>query len=110
VKKKSGLTKAAQIFLMMIAFGAFLVLYVGLKKKCDDLIRLKNIAEEELKNQSTKSNNLFARLQSLTSEERIVPIAIEELGMIIADPPVSTISINSESIADIQTLLQEFHD
>ena len=110
MKNKSGLTKAAQIFLMLIALGAFLVSYVGLKKKCDDLKRLISITEEELKNQNTKSKNLFAQLQSLTSEERVVPIAVGELGMVIADPPVSTITVSSESIADMQTLLQEHHD
>ena len=110
MKKGSKLKRIASIFILLFTVGAFVVAYVALKKKCDDLIKQKVDAEEELKNQHTKKNNLFAQYQNLTSEDRIVTIALFELGMTIADPPVSVVTIDSEKILDLQTLLQEPND
>ncbi len=110
MKKGSKLKRIASVFILLFTIGAFVVAYVALKKKCDDLIKQKVVAEEELKNQNTKKNNLFAQYQNLTSEDRIVAIALYELGMVIADPPVSIVTIDSEKILDLQTLLQEQYD
>jgi len=110
MRKGSKLKRIASIFILLFTIGALIVAYVALKKKCDDLIKQKVVAEEELKNQNTKKNNFFAQYQNLTSEDRIVTIALYELGMIIADPPVSIVTIDSEKILDLQTLLQEQYD
>jgi cell division protein FtsL len=110
MSKASKLKRIASIFIVMFTVGTLVVAYVALKKKCDDLIKQKVVAEEELKNQNTKKNNLFAQYQNLTSEDRIVTIALYELGMVIADPPISVVTIDSEKILDLQTLLQEQHD
>lgn len=110
MSKVSKLKRIANIFIVLFTIGALIVTYVALKKKCDDLIKQKVVAEEELKNQNTKKNNLFAQYQNLTSEDRIVAIALNELGMVIADPPISVITIDPEKILDLQTLLQEQYD
>lgn len=110
MSKVSKLKRIANIFIVLFTIGTLIVTYVALKKKCDDLIKQKVVAEEELKNQNTKKNNLFAQYQNLTSEDRIVTIALNELGMVIADPPISVITIDPEKILDLQTLLQEQYD
>ena len=110
MRKVSKLKRFASVFFVLFTFGAFIVAHVALKKKCEDLIKQKVIAEEELINQNTLKNNLFAAYQNLTSEDRIVSIAYIELGMIIADPPISVISIDPEKVRDLQTLLQEQDD
>lgn len=110
MSKASKFKRIANIFIVLFTVGTLIVAYVALKKKCDDLIKQKVIAEEELKNQNTKKNNLFAQYQNLTSEDRIVTIALYELGMVTADPPISVVTIDSEKIQDLRTLLQEQHD
>lgn len=110
MSKASKFKRIANIFIVLFTVGTLIVAYVALKKKCDDLIKQKVIAEEELKNQKTKKNNLFAQYQNLTSEDRIVTIALYELGMVTADLPISVVTIDSEKILDLRTLLQEQHD
>lgn len=110
MKKASKLKRIASILFMLFVFGALIITHVALKKKCDDLIKHKVDAEQELKNQNTIQNNLFAKYQNLSSEERIIPIAVEELGMVIADPPIEVVTIEKEKIMDLQTLLEEHYD
>ena len=110
MKKSSKFKEIASVFILLFTIGAFVVSYVALKKKCDDLIKQKVDADKELQNQNTIKNNLFARYQNLTSEDRIVTIALNELGMTIADPPMSVVTIDSEKVSDLQTLLEEQHD
>ena len=110
MKKGSKLKRIASVFILLFTIGAFVVAYVALKKKCDDLIKQKVDADKELQNQNTKKNNLFAKYQNLTSEDRIVTIALYELGMVTADPPISVVTIESEKILDLQTLMQEQYD
>jgi len=110
MKKTSRIKRISIIILMLFAFGALIVSYVALKKKCEDLIKQKVWADEELKDQSIKTNNLTARYQNLTSEDRIVSIAAYELGMIISDPPIMVLTIDKEKISELQTLVQEQYD
>ena len=110
MKKGSKLKRIAGLFIVLFTVGAIVVAHVALKKKCDDLIKHKVDAKEELQNQNTKKNNLLAKYQNLTSEDRVVAIALFELGMTIADPPVSVVTIDSEKISDLQILLQGQYD
>jgi cell division protein FtsL len=110
MKKASKIKRIGSVFVVLFTCGALIVTYVALKKKCDDLIKQKVFAEEELKNQNTKKNNLYAQYQNLISEERIIPIAVNELGMTIADPPIAVITIDREKISNLQTLLQEQYE
>jgi cell division protein FtsL len=110
MKRSSKIKRIVGIFILIFICGGFIITYVALKKKCDNLIKQKVIAEEELKNQNTKRNNLFAQYQNLVSEERIIPIAVDELGMIIADPPIRVITIDKKQMADLQNLLQEQYE
>jgi cell division protein FtsB len=110
MKRASRLKRIASILFMLFIFGSLIIIHVALKKKCDDLIKQKVDAEQELKNQNIIQNNLFAKYQNLTSEERIIPIAFQELGMVTADPPIGVITIEKEKILDLQALLREQYD
>jgi hypothetical protein len=110
MKKKSKLKKIAGIFLVLFVIGAIIITHVALKKGCEDLIKQKVISNEEIKNLIVRKNNLLAIYQNLTSEERIVTIGISELGMTIADVPISTISIDSEKIYELNSILVGQYD
>lgn len=108
--KFSKLKNIIGIFSFLFLIGAMIVGYVALKKKCDDLIKQKVVISEELQNQKTKQNNLYAKYQSLISEDRIINLAYYDLGMTIADPPISVITISSEQIANLQEVLKERYE
>lgn len=110
MKKVSKFKKLGSIFAAFFAIGAIVVSHVALKKKCDDMIKQKIVAQEELAVLNTKKNNLFAKYQFLSSEDRIVEIALNELNMVFADPPVSVISIENEKMMELQALLEEHDD
>lgn len=110
MKKGSKLKNISRILFILLTCGGLVIAHVALKKKCDDLIKQKVLAEEELKHQIIKQNNLFANYQHLISEERIIPTAAEKLGMIIADPPISIVTIDKEKLEDLQALLERQHD
>lgn len=110
MKKSSKIKRIVGIFILIFVCGGIIITYVALKKKCDNLIKQKVIAEEELKNQNTKRNNLLAQYQNLVSEERIIPIAASELGMIIADPPIEVITIDKKQVVDLENLLREQYE
>lgn len=110
MKKNSKLKSLFGFFLILLLIGGYLVAHVALKKKCDDLIKQRIEFEGEIKKADNKMNLLHAKYQNLTSEEYIIPFAIENLGMTGADPPVHKITIEKEKIADLQTLLEEQYD
>jgi len=110
MKKASKLKSLGKILIVLFTMGTLMLAHVALKKKCGDLKKQKVDAEDIIKNESNKTTNLFAKYQNLTSEERIIPIANNELGMIPASVPISVITIESEKVLNLQTLLQEEHD
>jgi cell division protein FtsB len=107
MKKVSRIKRIISVFVVLFAFGSLIIAHVALKKKCDDLNKQKINLEEELQNQNTKKNNLFAKYQNLISEEKIIPYAVKELGMVIADPPIAVITIDKESITELALRLKD---
>jgi hypothetical protein len=76
--------------------------YVSIKLKCESLIRQKVIAEESLGSARNLKLNLTAQYQYLNSEERIVEIAGNELGMIKGSAPVIKLTVSSDKIESVQ--------
>jgi cell division protein FtsL len=76
--------------------------YVGIKLKCESLIKDKVIAIQDYSSVKNEKLNLTAQFQLLNSEERIVAIAQNELGMEKCSAPVLTLSVSREKIERIQ--------
>lgn len=110
MSKSGKIKRIIFTILTLLTIGVFAVFYVALKKNCEDLIKQKFIAEEELKDEQTEKNNLTAEYQNLTSEDRIMSIALNELDMVIQDTPIQTVSIDSKTIAEVESYLKERHD
>lgn len=85
-----------------IAITLYALSYVGIKLECESLIKDKVISIENYSSAQNEKLNLTAQLQSLNSEDRIVDIATNELGMIKCPAPMLTLSVSREKIDRIQ--------
>jgi hypothetical protein len=90
----------------VLSFGVvctfFALSYVGIKLKCESLIKEKVISEQSLNSSRNWTLNLTAQFQYLDSEERIVETAANELGMVKGSAPVIRFSVSREKIESIQ--------
>jgi cell division protein FtsL len=85
-----------------IAITLYALTYVGIKLECESLIKDKVITIQNYSSAQNEKLNLTAQFQYLNSEERIMAIAQNELGMIKCPPPILTLSVSREKIEQIQ--------
>jgi hypothetical protein len=89
-----------------LAFGAAVTLYalsyVGIKLSCEALIKDKVIADRNLASSLNEKLNLTAQYQYLNSEERIVQIARDEMGMVKCTSAPFSLSVDREKAERIQ--------
>jgi hypothetical protein len=85
-----------------IAITLYALSYVGIKLKCESLIKDKLITTQNCGSAQNEKLNLTAQFQLLNSEERIVEIAQQELGMIKCLTPSLTLSVSREKIDLLQ--------
>ena len=85
-----------------IALTLYALSYVGIKLECESLIKDKVITIQNYSSAQNVRLNLTAEFQLLNSEERIVEIAQNELGMVKSPAPVLTLSVSGEKIERIQ--------
>ena len=85
-----------------VVLTLFALCYVGIKLKCESLIKDKVIALENLQSDRNEKLSLTAQYQYLNSEERISEIAKTELGMIKSPSAVFRLTVSREKIEQIQ--------
>ncbi|MDR3609858.1 MAG: hypothetical protein P4L27_04805 [Ignavibacteriaceae bacterium] len=85
-----------------VVITLFALSYVGIKLKCESLIKDKVIAIQNLNSDKNENLNLTAQYQFLNSEERIVQISQSELGMIKGPSPAFSLNVSREKIEQIQ--------
>jgi hypothetical protein len=85
-----------------IAITLYALCYVAIKLNCESLIKDKVITMQDFSSFKNEKLNLTAQFQYLNSEERIVEIAQNELGMIKCSAPVLTLSVSRDKIDRIQ--------
>jgi cell division protein FtsL len=104
--KKSAKPLILLTLFYMITITLFILGYVGIKLKCEEMTKQKILAKQELENIENWKLSLSAQRQSLTAEDRIVPIAEEELGMIkSADAPV-ILTVDKNEIEKISKIVK----
>ncbi len=90
---------------------AFLVLfYVGTKLECERLTKEKVLTEEKLTDLKNWQINLTAQSQALSSEQRIVSIAENELGMVPNNEPPIVINVSKEKIEEISNAINKKYE
>ncbi len=94
----------------MITITLFILGYVGIKLKCEELTKQKVLAEQELENRENRKLNLLAEHQALTSEDRIVPIAENELEMIKPDDVPVILNVDKDEIERVSKIIKEKYE
>ncbi len=95
---------------VFVAFTFLILVYVGVKLKCEQLTKEKVLAQEELNARKNRKTSLVASEQYLSSEERIVSIAENELGMVKRTEPKLIITVNKDKIEQISKVIKEKYE
>ncbi len=97
------------IFVFAAITGIFLS-YVGVKLECERLTKQKYETEKNLQAKNNDHLNLVAQLQNLSSEERIVNVAENELGMVKRSSIQIVLKVNKDKIEEISNELKEKYE
>jgi len=110
--KKSAKPLILFTLFYMVTITIFILGYVGIKLNCEELTKQKVLAEQELENIKNWKLSLSARQQALTAtaENRIVPIAEEELGMVKpSDSPV-VLTVDKSEIEKVSKIVKDKYE
>ncbi len=108
--KKTSKPFIALSLLVFIVLTSLILSYVGIKLECEMLIKEKVLAEEKLSAKKNWRVNLFAQYQYLSTKERIVEIAKNELGMVENSEADTIMIVSKDKIKRITGILEQEHD
>ncbi len=108
--KKNSKSKIASALFLLIVFTLLGLGYVSVKLKCEAMIKEKFLLGEKLKAISNHNTALLGQRQDLTSEERIVEIAKNELGMVVDTRPQMKVKVNKKKIDKIDKILKKKYE
>jgi cell division protein FtsL len=108
--KKSAKPLIIYSLLVFVFLSVFLLAYIGLKIRCDQLNKEIVSQEEQIASKKNRQMYLTARLQFYTSEERIINIAQNELGMIRRESPRLVLEVSKDKINMIEKKLREKYE
>jgi cell division protein FtsB len=83
---------------------------VGLKLECEKLTKEKVITEEKFSDIKNSRINLTAQDQALSSEERIVSIAQNELGMVRRTEAPIELTVSKEEIEKVSNAINKKYE
>ncbi len=95
---------------IFVAFTLLILMYVGVRLECEKLTKEKILTEEKFSDIKNWKINLIAQDQALSSEERIVSIAENELGMIRRTDSPIIISVNKRKIEEISKIIDKKYE
>ena len=107
---KGSKSKIAFTLFIFVAFTLLCLGYVSIKLKCEALTKEKVLAEEKMSAVKNTRISLIASQQFLTSEERIVDIAQNELGMVKNTGQQMVLKVSKDKIDEINKILKEKYE
>lgn len=108
--KKSSKPLIGKILVVLVVSAIMVLLSVGLRFKNEELTRKIVEMEKKLNDESTTKVNLIAEFQSYSSEERIVSIAENKLGMKRRIEPKITVKVDEDLIEKVNKELKSRYD
>ena len=94
----------------MVTVTLFILGYVGIKLNCEELTRQKVLIRQELENIKNWKLSLSAKQQALTSEDKILPIAEEELGMTKPDQAPVVLIVDKNQIEKVSKIVKDKYE
>ena len=95
---KSAKPLIIKIIFLLIVVTSIVLVSIGLRFKYEELMRERSELNNMLKDERTKKVNLIADYQSYSSEEKIMSVAENKLGMIRRAEPKLTITVNKNLV------------
>ena len=108
--KKSSKPFIGKILIVLVVSAVMVLLSVGLRFKNEELTRKIVGLEKKLNDESTAKVNLIAEFQAYGSEERIVSIAENKLGMKRRIEPKITVNIDEDLIEKVNEELKSKYE
>lgn len=103
-------TKLSRFIYVVVAFAFFLFSYVVLLSEIKRINRDKISRQEALNERINRVEAKMVEIQKLTSENRIVKLAQDSLGLIRPNENLETITVSKEQLNQIQKLINEKYD
>jgi cell division protein FtsL len=104
-KSNIGFTLFLFVVFTMLGLG-----YVSIKLKCEAMVKERYLLSEKLKAIGNQNTALLGSRQDLSSEERIVEIAKNDLGMIPVTEQQIILNVSKEKIEEINKILQKKYE
>ncbi len=108
--KKSAKPMIVFIVFVFISSTFLTLFYVGLKLECEKITKQNVLAEEKLNEVKNWKVNLTAQDQLLSSEERIVELAQDDLGMVRRVEPPIVFKVSKERIDKISKEIEKKYE
>jgi cell division protein FtsL len=108
--KKSVKPIIAFSLFVLVVFAVVILGYVGIKLECEQLAKQKSLSQEKLIAVNNNKTNLIAEVQFLSSEERIVSIAQDELGLIKRTESRLTLTLDKSKVDELDNFLKEKYE
>ena len=104
--KKSAKPVISKILFLLMVITTVVLGNVGLRFKYEELTRRKMELGKTIKDERTKKVNLIAGYQEYSSENRIIELAENKLGMIRRFQPKISIGVNKNLINKVNEILE----
>ncbi len=108
--KRSSKPFIIKIIFLLVVVTSMVLVSIGLRFKYEELMREKSELNKMLKEERTKTVNLSAEYQANSSEEKIISVAENKLGMIRRTQPKITINVNKNLIKKVNEKIKSKHE
>ena len=103
---KSAKPLILKIIFLLVVVTSIVLVSIGLRFKYEELMRERSELNNMLKDERTKKVNLIADYQAYSSEEKIISVAENKLGMIRRTEPKLTITVNKNLVKKVNEKLK----
>ena len=103
---KSSKPLIIKIIFLLVVVTSIVLVSIGLRFKYEELMRERSELNKMLKDERTKKVNLIADYQAYSSEEKIISVAENKLGMIRRTEPKLTITVNKNLVKKVNEKLK----
>jgi cell division protein FtsL len=108
--KRSAKPFIIKIIFLLVVVTSIVLISIALRFKYEELIRKKSELDNTLKDERSKKINLIAEYQAFSSEEIIISIAENNLGMIRRTQPKIKITVNKNLVKKVNEKLKSNYE
>jgi cell division protein FtsL len=108
--KKGSKSNIGFTLFLFVVFTLLGLGYVSVKLKCEAMVKERYLLSEKLKAIGNQNTALLGSRQDLSSEERIVEIAKNDLGMVPITEQQIILNVSKEKIEEINKILQKKYE